>query len=320
MSADVLPAPLVIAPGELVLETRDGAFVIPRLITGEGPGASERFTEFFFANIRNKHTRRAYTRQVLQFLRWCEARGLTRLEHIRPLIIASYIEAMCGDDVRGKEQTVKQALAAIRMLFDWLVVGQVLPFNPASSVRGPKYSIKKGKTPVLSKEDARILLNSIDTSHVVGLRDRALIALMVFSFARIGAVTGMRVEDYYQNGKRWWMRLHEKGGKFHELPVHHTAEEYLDAYLDAAGIRAEEKTPLFRTSRGRSRKLTANGLSEREALDMVKRRAVTVGFSKGICNHTFRATGITAYLENGGSVENAQQIAAHEVTTHDETV
>jgi integrase len=135
---------------------------------------------------------------------------------------------------------------------------------------------------------------------------------MIYSFARVGAVTGMNVADYYQNGKRWWIRLSEKGGKFHEVPVHHTAEEYLDAYLDAASLRSEPKTPLFRTTRGRSRQLTTNGLQEREALAMIKRRAAVAGLPATICNHTFRATGITAYLESGGTVEKAQAIAAHE--------
>jgi len=310
MTSDSSSTDLILLPPD----PGDGgqALALPRIIESAGESAQERFLEFFAANIRNKNTRRAYARQVVRFLAWCEAHGVTALLQIRPLTVASYIEEMGGEDVHGKEQTVKQALAAIRMLFDWLVVGQVVPMNPAHSVRGPKYSIKKGKTPVLSKQDVRSLLDSIDTSHVVGLRDRALIGLMVFSFARIGAVVGMKVEDYYQNGKRWWIRLHEKGGKFHEVPVHHTAEEYLDAYLDAAGIRLEKKTPLFRTSRGRSRKLTENGLSEREALDLVKRRAAEAGLPETICNHTFRASGITAYLENGGTVENAQAIAAHE--------
>jgi site-specific recombinase XerD len=300
-------------PTDLVLlpEAPDAggqALQLPRIITSAGERAQERFFEFFAANIRNKNTRRAYARQVLQFLTWCETtQGVTALGQIRPLTVAAYIEGM-----PGQAQTVKQALAAIRMLFDWLVIGQIVPTNPAHSVRGPKYSIKKGKTPVLDKSEARRLLEGIDVSHVVGLRDRALIGLMIYSFARIGAVTGLQVSDYYQNGKRWWIRLHEKGGKFHEVPVHHVAEEYLDAYLDAAGIRAEGKTPLFRTSRGRSRKLTENGLSEREALDLVKRRAAEAGLPVTICNHTFRASGITAYLENGGTVENAQAIAAHE--------
>jgi Phage integrase family len=159
------------------------------------------------------------------------------------------------------------------MLFDWLVVGQVIPFNPASSVRGPRYSIRKGKTPVLSAADARRLLDSIETAHAVGLRDRALIGLMVYSFARVSAVVKMRVRDYYPNGKQYWIRLHEKGGKFHEVPVHHTAEEYRDAYIEAAGIAAEKNKALFRTTRGRSRELTERALNRFEAHKMIKRRA-----------------------------------------------
>jgi site-specific recombinase XerC len=119
----------------------------------------------------------------------------------------------------------------IRMLFDWLVLGQIIPANPASVVRGPKHVIKRGKTPVLSAEDARALLDSIDTSTVVGLRDRALIGVMVYSFARVSATVGMRIEDYYQNGKRSWLRLHEKGGKFHEVPAHHNAEAWLQRVM-----------------------------------------------------------------------------------------
>jgi integrase/recombinase XerD len=198
------------------------------------------------------------------------------------------------------------------MLFDWLVVGQVLPFHPASSVRGPKHVVKKGKTPVLDAEQARELLDSIDTSHVVGLRDRALIGVMVYSFARIGAVVGMRVEDYYQLGRRSWLRLHEKGGKFHEVPAHHNAEAYLDAYLKAAGITADKKGALFRTAAGRTKTLTANRLHRTEALLMIKRRARQAGLPEAICCHTFRATGITVYLQSGGTLEKAQQIAAHE--------
>ena len=110
------------------------------------------------------------------------------------------------------------------MCFDWLITGQVLAVNPAHAVRGPKHVVKRGKTPVLVAEDARALLDSIDTSTLVGLRDRALIGVMTFAFARVSAVVGMRVEDYYPQGKRWWLRLHEKGGKRHEMPVHHKLE------------------------------------------------------------------------------------------------
>ncbi len=299
---------LEIVPFSAPIAESDNWSRLPAIVTQSGPDAPERFFEFFAVTIRNPHTRRAYVRQVMQFLDWCQReRDLSHLGAIRPLHVAAFIE-----NHPAQPQTVKQALSAIRMLFDWLVIKQIVPLNPASSVRGPRYSVKHGKTPFLSRQDARALLDGIDTGHVVGLRDRALIALMIYSFARIGAVTKTRVADYYQNGKRWFIRLHEKGGKFHELPVHHLAEEYLDAYLEAAGIRGDGKTPLFRSSRGRSRVLTERAFSERDALAMIKRRAKEAGLPATLCCHSFRATGITAYLEKGGVIENAQAIAAHE--------
>jgi integrase/recombinase XerD len=202
--------------------------VAPVASAEAGQHAGRRFFEFFTANIRNPSTRAAYYRPATNFFSWCEHRGLGELRQIEPMVIAAYVEQL---GQAHKAPTVKQHLAAVRMLFDWLVVGQILPFNPASSVRGPKHVVKKGETLVLDAEQTRKLLDSIDASHIVGLRDRALIAEMVFSFARVGAVAGMKVEDYYSNGKRWWLRLHEKGGKFHEVPAHHNAEEYLDAYI-----------------------------------------------------------------------------------------
>ena len=137
--------------------------------------------------------------------------------------------------------SVKQHLAAIRMLFDWLVTGQVVPTNPAHSVRGPRHSVKKGKTSVLSVEEMRTLLDSIAIQDkkgnpiLIGLRDRALIALMGYTFARVGAVVGMKVEDYYIQKRRGWVRLHEKGGKVNELPCHHSLEQFLDEWLNASG-------------------------------------------------------------------------------------
>jgi site-specific recombinase XerD len=291
---------------EIVINPRKGITTVPALIVDAGDTAAKRFFEFFTANIRNPNTRAAYAQAVAQFLQWCDDRGIA-LHRIEPIAVAAYIESHSGSD-----PTKKQHLAAIKMLFDWLVTGQIIPSNPAASVRGPKHVVRKGKTHVLSAEDARKLLDSIDTTSLVGLRDRALIGVMVFSFARIGAVVGMKVEDYYKNGKRWWLRLHEKGGKFHEVPAHHNAEAYLDAYLEAAGIAGNGKSPLFRSAKSRTGTLTDKALRRNNALDMVKRRAMAAGLSERVCNHTFRATGITAYLEAGGTIEKAQQIAAHE--------
>src|ERR1700740_2691142 len=162
---------------------------------------SERFIDFFTANIRHRNTQMAYAGGLRQFLNWCEQRGLP-LEDIRPRTVAAYIEQL-GAGVA--KPSVKQHLAATRQLFDYMVTGGILLSNPAGAVRGPKYVVKRGKTPVLSADQARQLLDSIDVSTLVGLRDRALIAVMTFALARVGAVVAMRVEDYYPQGKRWWV-------------------------------------------------------------------------------------------------------------------
>jgi site-specific recombinase XerD len=274
-------------------------------VVAAGERAQWRFVEFFTANIRNPNTRAAYARAIGQFFAWCEDCGFG-LRDINPIVVAAYIEQHSGS-----KPTVKQHLAAIRQLFDWLVIGQIVPTNPAASVRGPKHVVKRGKTPVLTAEQARELLDSIDTSTISGLRDRVLIGVMVYSFSRVSAVVGMRVEDYYENGKRWWFRLHEKGGKRHEVPAHHNAEAYVDAYLRAAGIVADKKAPLFRTL-DRKRRLTERGMHRLDVYQMIRRRAKSAGLPETTCCHTFRATGITAYLSNGGTVEKAQAIAAHE--------
>ncbi|BBO34171.1 site-specific recombinase XerC [Lacipirellula parvula] len=224
---------------------------------------------------------------------------------MQPVTIALYIEKH-----ELSVPTIKQHLAAIRKLFDWLVTGQIIPYSPATSVRGPRHVVTRGKTPILSVDQARSLLDSIDTSTIVGLRDRALIGIMVYSFARVTAVIKMRRRDYFQDRKRWKFRLHEKGGKRHDVPAHHNAEEYLDAYLDAATFEKDAKALLFRTI-DRKGMMTNRGMSRTDVLKMVKRRAKKAGLPFSTCCHTFRGTGITAYLENGGTIENAQAIAAH---------
>jgi site-specific recombinase XerD len=279
---------------------------LPRLIQHAGEKAERRFLEFFTAHIRNPGTRAVYSRAVARFCRWCEQQGVG-LQRVSPFVVAAYIEQLTR---QRSAPTVKLHLAAIRMLFDWLVVGQVLPVNPAASVRGPRHVVTKGKTPVLSAGEARQLLDSIDCASITGLRDRALIGVMVFSFARVSAVIGMNVEDYYPQGRRMWFRLNEKGGKPHDVPAHHNAEAYVDAYLEAAGIVDDKKSPLFRTI-SRDRRLTPRRMHRADVLRMIKRRARQARLPDYICCHTFRATGITAYLDCGGSLEHAQRIAAH---------
>lgn len=268
---------------------------------------AERFFGFFTAHIRNKNTRRAYYKAACRFEAWLQGRELASLTQVKPLHVAAYIEQLQGDLAKP---SVKQHLAALRMLFDWLVVGHVLEQNPAHAVRGPRYSQKKGKTPILEREEARTLLASIDISTLTGLRDRALIATMIYTFARVGAVLQMKVGDYFTQGRRGWVRLHEKGGKEYEAPCHHKLEAYLDAYIDAAGIAGDPDGPLWRTTgraTGRPHRMT-----QPDAYRMIARHAKRAGIKTKIGNHSLRATGITDYLKaEGASLAEARKMANH---------
>ena len=281
---------------------------LPSIFTAR-PQARTRLRDFFSSHIRNKNTRRAYMEAVRQFSAFCAVHGIEELAQVEPVHVAAFVEDQLREHAKP---TVKLRLAALRMLFDWMVIGQVLAVNPAHAVRGPKHTQRKGKTPVLASDEARCLLDSIDVDFLPGLRDRALIGLMVYTFARVGAATGMKVEDYYVQNRRGWVRLHEKGGKEHTMPTHHNLDQYLHEYVAAAAIGEDRKGPLFRTARGRSGELGLNPMQQPDVWRMIRRRALAAGIKTEIGCHTFRATGITAYLKNGGRLEVAQQMAAHE--------
>jgi site-specific recombinase XerD len=146
---------------EIIPSIRPSEFPVPAIIAAAGDKASEHFLEFFAATIRNKNTRAAYVQAVAQFCRWCEEHGL-QLASIRPLHVSAYIE--------GKPLTapsIKQHLAALRGLFNWLVIKQVVPDNPAMFVKGPKFSRSVGITPIMEAEQMRMLLDSIPVTRNV---------------------------------------------------------------------------------------------------------------------------------------------------------
>jgi site-specific recombinase XerD len=256
-----------------------------------GARASYRFLEFFTAQIRNPRSRRAYARAATEFFDWLEAKGVAQLAAIESVHVATYIEQLS----RGRSApTAKLRLAALPDLLDWMVIGQIIPINPAAAVRGPRHIVRRSKMPVLGPVEARHLIDSIDTTTIIGLRDRALIGLIVYSFARIGAATEMRGEDVYTQNRRLWVRLHEKGGKQHAMPCHHNLESYLHAYIDGAGLASDPKALLFQTYSRTTGQLTGNPLTHANAYAMIQRRAKTAEITTKIGNHTFRATGVTA--------------------------
>ena len=296
---------------EFALSRQGNIQVIRRVhpvIEEAGDQATYRFLEFFAASIRNPGTRTMYLHSVHEFLDWCDTMGF-KLQSISSLAVSVYIETLDG----YSPSTIMLRLSAIKKLFDYLVTGGILSVNPAAAVKGPKNHVKTGKTPILHAAEVRTLLDSIGEEKLIDLRDKTLISLMVFSFARIGAVLKLKVEDYYIEGKRRWLRLLEKGGRHHEVPVHHKAEEVIDLYLDKAKIRHDLKGYLIRSvTNRRGDQISQYQLDTKNASNIVKKRASQCGFDpRMVRNHTFRASGITAYLEAGGSLEKAAEIAAH---------
>lgn len=275
----------------------------------------------FRAKIRNPHTRRAYTAAAADFFRFAATQPAgDRIETITPLHISAWLDQLEADGC--SVLTIKARLAAVRRVFQALAADRIIPSDPATVVRGPTYSAKRGKTPVLAPEEARQIIDNIDVTTLMGLRDRAIIATMLYSFARINAVLSMKREDAFVQQRRLWLRLHEKRGKLHEVPCNHTLEQYLMDYIEAANV-TDPKAPLFQSS-GRgvatARRiddnplLTGRPLTQSVTWKMIQRRARAAGLATRICNHTFRGTGITTYLRNGGTIENAAAIAAQAST------
>jgi integrase len=273
------------------------------------PGGRQSYLEFFIATIRNRYTRRNYLLACNRFLTWAESRGL-QMRQITAVVIATYLEQLAREVATP---TVRLHLAAIRELFAYLTVTGVIPFSPATVVRGPKYSVRTGKTPVLTAEQTRQLFEAIDTSSLIGLRDRALIATMAYTFARISATLNLKVEDYREERDQRWLRLHEKGGKVHDVPCHPQLVEYLDAWIAAAGLGQEHTSPLFRAMQ-KGNRLGQGAIDPPAALRVIKHRALAAGLPASTCCHTFRATGITTFIQNGGSLEHARYIANHAST------
>ena len=280
---------------------------LPPMIATADDRTAWRFIDFFAVTIRNPNTREAYYRAVSRFMDWCEQHGLHRLHAIRPIHVAAYVE-----QIPLSRPSIRQHLSAISRCFDWMVSGGTLEANPATSVQRPRHVVRVGRTPVLSDDQARTLLESISIDKVAGLRDRALIATMLYTFGRVGAVIAMDVEDYRLSNHQRTFLLHEKGGKEHHVPAHHRLVEYLGEYMDATDLWSSPKAPLFQAVDITKSRLKGIRMNRQIVFQMVRRRARRAGLPFTINCHSFRATGITNYLSNGGSLEDARAIAAHE--------
>lgn len=264
----------------------------------------ESFLNFFAARLRNDNTRAAYVHNLGRLLRWMERHGLA-IDRLTPAHIGAYMR-----ELPGSAATQQQHLAAIRKFFSHLLLDSLIATNPALIVEGPRLRRTEGKTPAFDREDLRRLLDSIERGTLVGLWDRALIATMFFTFGRISAVIGLDLKDFVRLPRRSILRLKEKMGLEHELPCHRDLEEVLLDYIETAKIQGKD-TPLFQSVRGCSQTLLGTRLSRSDVYKMMRRRTERLDLPPLYGCHTLRATGITQFLQNGGTLEKAQKIAGH---------
>jgi len=291
----------------------------PAIVRFAGNNARFAYDEFF-AGEENSHTERAYRHAVHRFLEHCESLGVA-LPEVTPGIVSNYLKGLQAEikTRRGEPRKSRNAskpmkklhLAGIRKFFDKLVERHAVLLNPALSVRGPKHSVTEGKTPGLTVGQARRLLTSIDTNEEVGLRDRAIIAVMIYTAVRAGAVAKLLRRDFYADGGQSVIRFDEKGGKVRDIPACHILDGFLREYLGAVE-KMPDDSPLFCSALGRTGKLGENGITQNDVLRMVKRRLAAAGLpADRLTCHSFRATTITDLLNQGVPLEDVQYLAGH---------
>jgi integrase/recombinase XerD len=297
MTGDMLPA---------VIDGAEKWEKAPRLVELAGGNARFAWEEFFSAELRNPHTRRAYLHAVRQFLEWCEPHRL-ELWQITPGWVGSYY-----DQLQTSIPTKKQHLSALRCFFDRLVLRHAVGLNPAASVRGERYQLVEGKTPEITVDQERALLASIRPRGVEDLRDKAIVATLIYTAARIGAVAGLSVDSFIQEGDQRFLRFLEKGGKVRDIPVREDLEYYVTAYLEGAGLwPATPHGPLFRRLTRKPRALKPTAMTADDMGRMIKRRMGDIGLPTPLSPHSFRVGTITDLLTQGVPLEEVQHLAGH---------
>lgn len=284
-------------------ENKDTA---PALVSRAGSAAQFAWEEFIYGKIRNPHTRAAYERAIRRFLNYCQQQGKA-LPSISPRDVDTYL-----DGLSYAPATKKLQLSALRHFFDVLVSRHAVVLNPAASVRGERLQVVEGKTPEISIKQSRRLMESFDIDSAVGLRDRAIVGILIYTAARVGAVAKLRRQDFYDLGDQHCLRFSEKGGKSREIPVRHNLQNFIWAYLSKGCLEYSDKSkPLFRTTIRRTGRLTANAMTANDMGRMVKRRFKDAGLPTRLSPHSFRVATITDLLEQGVPLEDVQNLAGH---------
>jgi integrase/recombinase XerD len=266
---------------------------------------AETFLELLGARVRNPNTRSAYRVAWRSFLAFCSVRQL-ELGKVKAYHVGAWL-----DQHSGSRSTQRQHLAALRLLFDSLLMRGVVEYNPAARARPPRLVRESSQTPVFEEAEIVTFLDSISPNSLKDIRDKAIFCVLLYSWCRVSALINLSVGDYYERGGTRWLRFEEKRGKEHEVPVHSKAKEAVDLWLERSDLASKPSAPLF-PSFGKDREtIELKRLDRRSVLKLVEKRAKASGIQKRVCCHSFRATGVTEYMNSGGTIEIAQRIAGH---------
>jgi len=283
-----------------------GVLAAPPAVRAAGPAATFAWDEFFAGRLANRHTRAAYLAAVERFLAWVSPHE-SDLARITPGLVGRYF-----GELPLSTPSKKLHLAALRAFFDVLVQRHVVILNPALSVRTERYAVIEGRTPEITVDQARRLLKSIPTGSVMGLRDRAVVGVLIYTAARAGAIAKLRLGDFVHDGTQYLLRFAEKGGKARSIPVRYNLEQFIRDYMFAAGLEGgQEDAPLFRTIAGVGPRLSGRPMNGVDICRMVKRRLEAASLPTMISPHSFRSCAATDLLLQGTPLEDVQYLLGH---------
>src|ERR1700738_1795565 len=284
-------------------------FTAADLISGssESKGAKvfETLLNILEGRVRNSNTRKAYKTAWRSFFEFCSEYKL-ELDRVKPYHFGLWFKRHTGSLA-----TQRQHLAAVRLLFDHLLEKGIVDTNPAARAKPPRLERESVHTPVFEQNEIKTFLEAIKGDSLIDKRDKALFAVLLYGWARVSAVVALKVEHYYERKGERWLRLHEKRGKIHEVPVHSKAREAIDQWLLASDLASKPTAPLFPAFGKDKKTIELRHIDRTSVWKLVQARARACGLQKGVCCHSFRATGITEYMNAGGSLDIAQRIAGH---------
>jgi integrase/recombinase XerD len=289
-------------PTEVVFTTAD---LIPAPSESKRAKTAETLLNILQGRIRNKNTRNAYKIAWRSFFGFCSEYKL-ELDRVKPYHFGLWLKRHTGSVA-----TQRQHLAAVRLLFDHLLDQGVVELNPAARAKPPRLERKSSHTPVFEEDEINAFLEAIKPNSLMDIRDKALFSVLIYGWARVSAVVALKVQDYYQRKGERWLRLNEKRGKIHEVPVHSKAREAVDQWLLASGLGPNPSAPLFPAFGKDKKAIELRHMDRRSIWRLVQARARAIGLKKRVCCHSFRATGITEYMNAGGALDIAQRIAGH---------